>query len=649
MAKTIGTSWTNIASYNWQPGTGFNITFYLDARYDNVKNDIEYNESYIYTRLTSVINSGKGSGYNYNFWCDYASPVSGSGIWYLGNETITESGKTAIKHNDDGTKTIRINAGGSITGISLSFSMGEDVILDTIPRATKITDKTGTIGKELKISWTKASSNFRHKLTYSFGTITNELLGENLVDDFTWEVPEKLYKYFTNAPSGFGTLYLTTYRNETQIGSTQSAKITLNADKLEAEPIIAEDIILTDINEATTALTNENTFVLGQSRLNIVLDFATRKYAEVKNLTIDDKVIDISNLIASKQTSDGTTNYSLDYGEFGTLENDTITFVVTDTRDFSTTYELTISDNALIRYILLDKIFNIKRIAPTTGEVGLTLSGNYFNGSFGKTNNSLTISYKYKKSSETTFSDEIVLQNNIDYTINGNKYYTGTGSSEQTIKLTPIFDYKSQYQVQIMIKDKLVTLPTINVIITKGIPIFWWNGEKVTINGDLYIADENGDNAVNVKNLIGGGGYDSLPVGSIINFDGDEVPVGYEIVQNNAKILWTNSNPNATQFEAQDITLNSSDYDYFDILYYCYQDVRRIQSARVYKSYPMGNLTTVFEYNGTMYAGCRYMTKKSDTLYSISSCNCSSFAKSAVDVVPDWILPVMIIGGTYNS
>ena len=62
MAKTIGTSWTNIASYNWQPGSGFNITFYLDARYDNPKNSIEGNCSYIYTRMTSVIHAGSGSG-----------------------------------------------------------------------------------------------------------------------------------------------------------------------------------------------------------------------------------------------------------------------------------------------------------------------------------------------------------------------------------------------------------------------------------------------------------------------------------------------------------------------------------------------------------------------------------------------------------
>lgn len=648
MAKTIGTSWSNIASYNWQPGTGFNITFYLDARYDNIKNDIGNNDSYIYTRLTSVVNAGKGSGYNYNFWCDYAPTVSGSGIWYLDNETITESGKATIRHDEDGTKTIRINAGGSITGIGLSFSMGEDVILETIPRATKITDQIATIGEQIKIGWTKASSNFRHKLTYSFGSITNEVLGENLVDGYNWEVPDKLYQYFTSEPSGFGTLYLTTYKNGDQIGATQSAKITINANQVDAEPEV-EDATLKDINSSTIELTGDDSkYVLNQSKIFMTLSFNTRKFATVKNLNIDGNDIDVNQLSQGQQTQDGSMNYGIQY-EYGTLTNKSILVNITDSRNFSVTYTLTINEADLINYIPLDAVVNFKRIAPTTGEVGLEFNGNYFNGSFGEENNDLEISYKYKKSNEIEYSNEFTLIKDTDYKISQNTYYSGVGASKQQIKLAPNFDYKSQYDLQLTISDKLTTLPTINVIITKGIPIFWWNGEKVTINGDLYIADADGNNPINVKNLGGGADYDSLPVGSIINFDGDEVPVGYEIVQNNAKILWTNSDPNVTIFNPQDISLNSSDYDYFDVLYYCYKDVRRIQSARVYKSYPMGNLTTVFEYNGAMYAGCRYMTKKSDTLYSISSCNCSSFGKASVDVTPDWILPMMIIGGTYNS
>lgn len=502
-------------------------------------------DDYVTSNKTKVDVIGTITGVKSAYSSSYSSSTNtvnvNGRLFYPNTAYSVSNGRTAeifryndieIEHEADGSKKINVSwsfNGNTSGSYNPNGSVSGEVTLTTIPRATKILEQTGTIGKDLTITWTKASDTFRHKLTYSLGEIKNQVLGDSLVDSYTWMIPEDLYKQFTDTPNKSGTLYLTTYKGDTQIGDTQSAKITINADKVEAEPLIAEDIILTDINDATTSLTKGNRFVLGQSRLNIILDVATRKYATLKSLTINGQSIDTTLLTAGPQTSDGTTYYSLDYDGFGVLDSESITFTATDTRDFPTTYVLEIPDSNIIKYIPLDAVVNFKRIAPTSGEVGVEFSGNYFNGSFGNTNNSLTISYKYKKSTATTYSTDITLQNNTDYKISGNTYFSGTGTSKQRIKLAPSFDYKSQYDLQLTIKDKLTTLPTINVIITKGIPIFWWNGEKVTINGDLYIADTDGNNPVNVKNLTSGG-YDSLPVGSIVKYDGDTVPFGYEEV-----------------------------------------------------------------------------------------------------------------------
>ena len=61
---------------------------------------------------------------------------------------------------------------------------------------------------------------------------------------------------------------------------------------------------------------------------------------------------------------------------------------------------------------------------------------------------------------------------------------------------------------------------------------------------------------------------DSLPVGSEIDFDGTsaDIPVGWEQVSEKVQILWTNPNP-TSNFDAQTITLNSSDYDCYEIIY----------------------------------------------------------------------------------
>ena len=102
MAITLTTSWQNIASYNYLPGTGFNATFWLDARYTT--QSITDNKSHIEVRLSSTVAAGSGSGYNYGFGASYCGTVSGSGLWTIVNETIT-SGSGDVVHDADGSKT----------------------------------------------------------------------------------------------------------------------------------------------------------------------------------------------------------------------------------------------------------------------------------------------------------------------------------------------------------------------------------------------------------------------------------------------------------------------------------------------------------------------------------------------------------------
>ena len=498
MAKAIGTSWTTLKTYDWIPGTGFRASFYLEARYSSTeKNNIEGNYSNIYTRLRSVVHAGQGSGSNYSFTCSYAPDVKGSSIWYLGNEVITESPVTPIEHEDDGTKIITLTASGSISPIGLNFSISEDVVLDTIPRATTLLDQSGTIGHNITINWTPASDKFTHKLTYSFGSIKDEVLGTNLKKSFPWSIPTKLYKEFTGQ-SAKGTLKLTTYNGTTQIGSTQEVELLIYANQSFSEPIIVpEQTSIKDINNTTIALTGDaDTFILNQSKAFLTLTFKTRNFGTLKSISVNGTTIANNKVTAGTQSTDGTTIYGLEY-EYGTLNTKQFVFRVTDTRDYTIEHTAVLSDSIVVNYVPLTAITTFKRITPTGGKVGLVFNGNYFNGSFGASSNTLEISYKYKKSTDSTYTT-INLVNNTDYKISGNTYYSGTGSSKQTITLAPTFDYKTQYDVQVVIKDKLTTLPTINAIISKGIPIMWWNGTKVVVDGEFHIADGNGENAVNV-------------------------------------------------------------------------------------------------------------------------------------------------------
>lgn len=617
-------------------GSHFRLRMYID----NYSQSIENNTTWVRFHLYFVSLDGySGSGSASNGYINGNHTGSTTSI---GKNATVDMGywDTTIYHNNDGTGGINWN--GRITspwGIGTAELSGYWTA-PTIPRTTKIATQNGVVGSSVNITWSKASANFRHTLTYEFGNKTGTI-GTNLVDGVDWNIPDSFYEEMEDSSSKQGNLTLTTYNGSTNIGSS-TAILNVSVNESVVAPVITSKSVK-DINTNTLELTGDNGTLISANSIPFAqIEFTTNKYATLGKITING--VDYTSDVVILSESDTNTNYMLEK-ELPVADKSDFEINVIDSRSLPINDIIKLD---FINYIALDCIPVFKRIQPTTGEVGLEFDGKYFNDDFGAVDNNLKISYAYKIKEEDTYSNEILLNENTDYKIVNNTFHSGSGTYKSQINLGAIFDYKKVYNFILYVEDQLTKL-VINVLVVKGIPIFWWNGEKVTINGDLYIADEDGNNPINVKDLGGGADYDSLPVGSIINFDGDEVPVGYEIVQNNAKILWTNSDPNVTIFNAQDISLNSSDYDYFDVLYYCYKDVRRIQSARVYKNYPIGNLTTVFEYNGTMYAGCRYMTKKSDTLYSISSCNCSGFGKASVDVTPDWILPMMIIGGTYNS
>lgn len=156
MAITLTTSWKEIASYNYVPGTGFRSTFRLDARYTTQK--IADNKSHIEVRLRSTVEAGWGEGDNYGFGASYCGTVSGGGRWKITNETIT-SGSGDVVHNADGSKTITLSAWGYINGMGLSFNISADCILPKIPRyATCTQSSTSKTETSISMKWTSDST-----------------------------------------------------------------------------------------------------------------------------------------------------------------------------------------------------------------------------------------------------------------------------------------------------------------------------------------------------------------------------------------------------------------------------------------------------------------------------------------------------------
>lgn len=85
----------------------------------------------------------------------------------------------------------------------------------------------------------------------------------------------------------------------------------------------------------------------------------------------------------------------------------------------------------------------------------------------------------------------------------------------------------------------------------------------------------------------GGGAGETLPVGSEIDFDGQEseIPTGWEQISDKAKILWTNPNPTSDFASSQDIILSSDDYDVLEFYFRSDVSGNRTEVVKLLKGY----------------------------------------------------------------
>ena len=272
---------------------------------------------------------------------------------------------------------------------------------------------------------------------------------------FQWTIPESFYSQIPNAKSGTGTIGCSTYNGDTLIGE-KTSQFTATTNEEKCKPSV--DATVVDTNQNTIELTgNSSKLVKYNSTAKVTVTASAKNSASISSKKVNNVIISGDNISIQK------------------IETDTFIVTVTDSRGYSNSVTLKPS---VINYIPLSINANIKRTQPTTGEVSLTFTGNYYNGSFGSVNNQLSMAWKYKEYGASSW----INGGNISPVINNNTYSNGSA----TISLGTIFDYQKSYEFMLIITDKITTLqPT--YIVTQGVPIFNWGKDFVNIFGTLKI------------------------------------------------------------------------------------------------------------------------------------------------------------------
>lgn len=289
----------------------------------------------------------------------------------------------------------------------------------TVSYTVKIngTDYTGTIPNyngsstvTLKSGTQTVSHNADGTKTLSFSFVVTDTTGVN---------------YTSGNASANGTLALTSFENEKPSSG--------------AAPIIYPYV--EDINDATIALTgNSSKLIRYHSTAYATMDVYPQGGAAIA----EDYLI-IRN---GSQTGYG-------YGvAFDNVESEVFTFSAEDDRGYvgTATYEAN-----MVNYVRLT--CNMANSRPdASGNMYLSCSGNYFNGSFGSQYNSLTVRYSYTSSNGSG-------SGYMSVSTSGNRYTASANLSG--------LDYQTTYSFVITATDKLETVTSTESGV-KSKPIFHW-------------------------------------------------------------------------------------------------------------------------------------------------------------------------------
>lgn len=426
-----------------------------------------------YTTVTANFYCVRDSGYAYSGYTTYAwcvldgvgqtITVSGFDISASNPKILIGSITKNIYHNSDGTKTVSAsfswdsqnNYVGTITGSASK-------VLTTIPRTSSVSCNSFNIGDATTIVISRASSSFTHTVTWAFGNASGTIATKTTQTTIGTTIPAaSLYAQIPNAKSGTGTITCKTYSGDNLIG-TSTCNFTAYAKEADCIPTISATI--TDINDATIALTGSSTkFIKGFSTAKVVASATAKNSATISNYKI------------TAGTGDGRTSNTATINFTG-INSNSITVTATDSRGYSKSVNYTLD---WIEYVKLAfTSITIQRPESTADKANMAIKGNYFNNSFGSVSNSLILKYRYKESGGT-YSEWITLT----HTITDNTFtYT---------ELLENLDHNKEYLFEFMIDDQLMIVYSEEIILTKGIPVLRVGKDYVRVNDKLLLDEDN--------------------------------------------------------------------------------------------------------------------------------------------------------------
>lgn len=389
----------NSTSINWSAGlyTG------TSTSHDNfAKNAVKISEVYI----NGVLVSNGGTWSNIN----------------TGGSHDLLSGSIDIPHNADGTKTFSVSIKGW-TYSSSNYSGSGSFELTAIPRQATISTATDFNDEQNPtITYVNGAGNNVSSLQVCIALTESSAQDNPAVDyrdvsktgsSYTFNLTDAERTALRNGTSGQNRnvwFFIKTILNGTTYYSYKLAQLSI----VNANPTI-DTITYADVNATTTAFTNNDQVIIqGLSRLQFQMyDVEALKGATLSSLSVN--VNGTITTTAFSGTSIASTTYN--FNEVDVAENTTAVLTLTDSRGFSSTFNVPLT---IWAYEQPTAIINVGRQNNFYTESIINVDANY---SSLNSLNTIAIKFRKKKSSEQSYGSWTAIQDNTDTNFNADNQF----------------------------------------------------------------------------------------------------------------------------------------------------------------------------------------------------------------------------------
>jgi len=359
--------------------------------------------------------------------------------------------KTKVYHNSDGTKSTTISATGYINNTSLdSTSISGTITLDQIHRKAYITSAENfTDEGNPKITYENPAGSGLDSLQacisfdgdidipYRDVSKTSGTYTFNLT-----EAERKILRQGTTGKSRTVRFYLKSIAGSEVVYTHIEKTLTI----VNGNPTITA--VIKDTNSMATLFTgDENILVRYISNASVNMTITPKKEATITSK----KVVNGSKVLT-------------DNGIIEDVENNTFTFTATDSRGFTTT---TTTVKPMINYIRLTCNLSDYPM-DTDGNYKIDITGNYFNGSFGRANNHINLYYRFR-SEDSEFGN----WTQGTPTITNNTYKLSLSMSG--------LDYLKTYYFEAYAEDAMSVVYSVERVV-RAVPVFDWDKNDFTFN-----------------------------------------------------------------------------------------------------------------------------------------------------------------------